>query len=479
MRRDDPRIEAWLTGRLPPGELPALQQALADPALAEAVIRAAGEQIALRAALRGQDCLAELPSPRPDETGRRTRGTRTRRRVRRTGRGPVWAALAAAACLLAALAVWQLRPGPTPSPGAGEEVRSQHEPPASRQPWRVLASGSGVRVGGDALAADALVSAGSRISADVPTQLRLAHRTEPIELELSGPFELALAGPATVACQRGTLRAKVGPRTRAAPFSVITPHARCTVLGTRFAVTIAADTTRVSVSEGTVAFARRDGDGEFAAPQELTAGMRADSAEAPSPVALLAYPLHRGPGSLDGTGRLSRILPLTLRRQPEWTDAGLLLDGRNHCVTRTNASWPELRAALVASRAVTLSVKVANRGPPSENLLLGVLYIRKNTEGARRLVSVRMDDGEPGVWVRWSVTVAPDGTMRTYRDGELQRASRIEDWPSQPGDPSVQLKLLMPLGHHGEPDEDLAVEFADVQLFDRVLTPDELRRLDP
>ncbi|MFW5860570.1 MAG: FecR domain-containing protein [Planctomycetota bacterium] len=480
MKPDDPRIEAWLTGRLPSDELPALQRALADPALAEAVIRAAGEQVALRAALRGQDCLAELAPPLPGNSSRRMRagGTRSRQRPRRSSRGPVWAVLIAAACLVVAFALWQLRPDPT-TPSSTADAGSPAEPPASELPWRVLAAGSLVRANGDAVAVDALLPSRARVRAELPAQLRLAHRSHPIELELDGPFQIALVGPDTVACDGGTLRAAVGPRSQGASFSVITPHARCRVLGTRFTVTVAEDATRVSVDEGRVAFARRTADGSFAAPQPLAAGMSANSADPPPPVPLLAYPLHRGPGSLDGTGTLERILPLTLRRPPQWTDAGLLLDARNHCVTRTNAPWPELHAALLDSRAVTFSLRALSRGPPPPNLLLGVLYIRMPEAGERRLVSVWMSDGKPGTWARWSVTVTPDGTARCYRGDELLRENRIEEWPPQPDDLSVQLKLLMPLGHHGDPDEDLAVEFADVLLFDRVLEPDELRRLGP
>lgn len=472
---DEERREAWLLGRLSAEDAAAVRREMADPAVAQALVRQAGEIVALRVALRGQ---AGVRGEGPTRTaGRRRRSQPLPRRMARRPRLP-WALVAGVMACLLGVAVWLLRSDP-PAPAADPVEQAQVGHLADRPPWEVVEAGPGINRGNGRLAIGDGLPAESKLTTTSAQRLRLRHRQADIDLVLLGPFHLELLDGSSLRCQRGELRVTVGRRQPGDPFAVATPHAHCTVLGTRFQVTVSPEETELQVSEGRVAFQPRTTDGELRPARIVTAGASALSAAATTvPVPLVAYPLEDGSGALAGTGRLQHILPLTMERSPQWTGQGLRVDAEHHLVTPTNASWPSLREALVASRAVTLSCRVRSHAPVSRNQLLAALYIRMAGEQRRRLITLMMvDEKAPSDWLRWSITVAPDGSMRTYRGAELVRNEMLEHWPPAPDDQSIQLKLLEPLGHHGEPNPDLAIEFADVLIFDRALEPDELRRL--
>lgn len=77
---------------------------------------------------------------------------------------------------------------------------------------------------------------------------------------------------------RGQLGLSVEPQAR--PFTLVTPHARVMVLGTRFSVEVGEGSTRVMVSEGRVRFIGNDGAEHIVTPGE-TALARRDAASPP------------------------------------------------------------------------------------------------------------------------------------------------------------------------------------------------------
>ncbi|MFW5846105.1 MAG: hypothetical protein ACOCXJ_07755 [Planctomycetota bacterium] len=463
----DPRWERWLEGHGDGGDDRIdLLQVASDPRQAEALVRLAGELVALRQALQGQ----------AQASGRNAEGLPAT--ARRPELGRIALLVASAAALLLALLLWTVAGGDQPD-GRGEA--------ASADPviWQVVDLEGLVRSPGGTLGADAQLPAGTMSTAASTAVLALRQTDIDADIRLHGPFQLRLMEHGhVIRCELGRLMARIGERREDAPVVVETPHARCTVLGTRFTVEVTPVDTRLAVDDGQVAFQAHlvtGGQGPvlLVGPGGRHVLPRPASAEPAQPVRpLVAYRFDRGPAGLAGTGRLQRILPLTVRDDPQWTDAGMLVDARDHIVTATNASWPSLRAALEDSRSLTLSARVRSRAPLRVNQLLATVYIRM-ADGERRLIALRAFGGLAQTWTRWSVTLDPDGLMDTYRDGELVRSGDREHWPLAPDDLSIEIKVLEPLGHHGEPRDDLAVEFADLLLFDRALAPEELLRLDP
>lgn len=462
---DRERIEAWLLGSLSPAEAEALQASLVDPATAEAVIDIAGEFVALRTALAESAPLAASP-PRPTSQQRRMHRSSepdgpSRRRNRWLGVG-----LIAAAVLL--MAFWWLH-----DEEAGETPGERLSSPVVAGQWRLVEESDATGPpSGDPLAP------GSILTTDVAVGTHLRQHAPPVDLHLHGPYHLEIIDADSLRLDQGRLEASVAERDGQRPFSITTPQARCTVYGTRFIVHVSAMTTRLEVTEGSVGFRARLASGDLGPERLVTAGLVARSDRGPEDAPLIAYRMDEGAAGLTGVGRLENILPLRMQREAAWTGDGLLFDTEHHCVTPANAPWPELREALIASRAITISARVRSVQPPPANVLLCSLYIRMPERGQRRLLQLWMWGGAANTWERWSITVSPDGAVHTYRNGQLERHSIMEEWPPQPSDPSIQIKLFQPVGDHGEPDPDLQLEYADLLVFDRALTASELRQID-
>lgn len=178
------------------------------------------------------------------------------RRFRQPRRTLPWAPLAAAALLLLAVGGWFLTRGP--------------------EPLATVVTADRI-----ALAPGATLPAGSAIVLPVGASLRLS-LVDGSEVVFSDQARARLDAPGALALDAGRAALVVAPRTGTAPpFVVRTPHGRISVLGTAFAVSVAAPATRVEVDHGRVRVTRPDG---LAA--EARAGERAELRTDRAPVAV-------------------------------------------------------------------------------------------------------------------------------------------------------------------------------------------------
>ncbi len=175
-----------------------------------------------------------------------------------------WPAVAAAVLATAGLALLLLRPGAPasiadPSGDVALVRDGKTLPVRESQP---LLPGDRIRTG-----ADGRVSIrfnGEATTLDVPADSR-------VELD---PDQ---GRGKRIAVEAGRLRCSVAPQPADKPFTVRTPHAEATVLGTTFSLSVSGGQTRLKVGEGQVRFASRSGGREpllVAARQAAAAGMK-------------------------------------------------------------------------------------------------------------------------------------------------------------------------------------------------------------
>lgn len=227
------------------GDAHLVEAGLADPGASLERLRHLRRHNRPSATLRTVDELdrrrADAAHPRPP--GGRSAGRLRRRRARR-GRSvpaavPVLLAVAAGLVLL----LWWAMPARDPVPdGAGVLARVVAVTGTAQ-----LREAGPLRPGDAVGPGDALLLASGasvRVRYDDGTEVALADGAR---------CAWALAGDAKrIELQSGTLSASVASQPADAPFAVITPHARATVLGTRFTLAVEDARSRLAVDHGRV-----------------------------------------------------------------------------------------------------------------------------------------------------------------------------------------------------------------------------------
>ncbi len=447
------RVDRYLTGGLDREELAILAEELRDPAAARRLVRAAADEWGILQALQGQTTGERPPAP----PRRRRPVRRPRARKVRARRPSLVVAGTLALAVAVALAWWAFagEPSAIPSPRAPADpgrLETIAGPTSSEEPRRIPAGGK------------------VRVPAGTTSVLHLADGSQ---IRIDGPAGLTVQTAHRLHCERGRLTASVVPRAAGSAWSLTTPHARCRVLGTVFELTVDAEGTVLTVTEGTVAF----GDAAGGHERACASGDRASRSAGPPP--LLRYPfVGRGEGLWAcGEGPAERP-PLTDDRPPRAHADGLLLTAEAHCVTATNSAWPELARRLRAAAGVTLVVRASYLAPPPENLLLAELHCKRTAPAGEDapdslLLQVRYQ-GRPDTARHCFATVwTGSGRLRRYRDGNLVAEDTQAFTMATIGD-RVQLKLSLPRGHHTPPPGFAGVVVHDLRLYDRALTPDEV-----
>jgi hypothetical protein len=327
-------IDRWLADEADEADAAAASAAVvADPALA----RGLAERLLIEAQLRRQ----LRPAGADAVPGARTRRLAARaRRGRATSSWRGWATAAAAAALVAIIALAWPRPRPAATPPSAIGAT-------------VVATDGARRHHGDAvgpLASGETVGPGDAIEVSTGrVELALAGGAGRVVLRdgfLSWP---AAAGDAA-RLSRGTLEASITHRDPAAPLRFAGPHCEIEIIGTRFALAVEGDTTRLDVSEGRVRAHRPDDDTavEVAAGGTLrisatgalvpTRLLRVDEAGPirrfadlpplqPGDTVVVAAGVHRDRWRLAVSGTAER--PITVRGEPGTIvdGAGIELDG--------------------------------------------------------------------------------------------------------------------------------------------------------
>jgi hypothetical protein len=213
-------IEEWLDDTIDDSAQVELEQQLADPQVANQLVRAAHFRHTLRRlAAKAPQQAAPQPTRSPLRLHRRPRSSRR----------PVLWWLATAACLCAAIGAWL--------------VVSQ----ASAAPDRPS-------LAGQTLAAGQVVSAG-----DAPLVLQWRDGTR-ADLSAGGELRVEAGEGKHLALRRGSLVATVAKQSIGMPMRISGPDCAAVVLGTVLEFSQAAAATRLSVSSGSVRLVRdRDG----------------------------------------------------------------------------------------------------------------------------------------------------------------------------------------------------------------------------
>ncbi len=239
-------IDAWLDGRLAPGEDDDLRAALADAGVAAE----AAALLRIEAELRGLRA-ASTPSTVPGPA-RRSRAPRSRRRAR------TWGIVAVAAALVIAATVALSHVADSPRLIVADAGDAATAIRAGAQ--RTLADG------------DAL-SAGDRVRAERDV-LRLRYVGEATALDLEPGGELTILADDAgkrLRLDDGALTATVAPQPSGQPLVATTAHAAAVVVGTRFRLSTDDQATHLAVDEGSVALRSRDAERIVAAGHEATA----------------------------------------------------------------------------------------------------------------------------------------------------------------------------------------------------------------
>jgi parallel beta-helix repeat protein len=229
------RIEAYLAGELDGSGVAALEAwLLADEAHRRRFVAAARRRVHLRS-----EIAAHLQRA---DAGLSAKRLRSPRRARPPIRLHLWAA-AAAVLLLCLTTVWFLTSvqhpvGPTLSDcGVGSSQSSG---------GRTLSASDGARV----LAGDRLTG---------PCSIRFPDGSM-LELAAEAAAELPASDEARLALISGGLSAKVAPQPDGVVFSIRTPQALVTVVGTRFSIVCTPGLSRVTVDEGHVRVGNASGE---------------------------------------------------------------------------------------------------------------------------------------------------------------------------------------------------------------------------
>lgn len=196
------------------------------------------------------------------------------RRARWFRRTPL-AAAAAAALALVALGLWILLRG---APSA-EIVAGAGDLEIDRGSDRVAVQAPCPLRDGETLQVPA--SGWAWIRYQDGTTLQLGSDTS---VTLGG--EGSVSGSKRVRVNRGVLFAEVKPQPPGYPMVLASPHAETKVLGTSFSLAVGADSTKLIVRSGKVAFAKREGEGSI----EVTSGHVATAAKG---VSLASEPIRR------------------------------------------------------------------------------------------------------------------------------------------------------------------------------------------
>ncbi len=291
-REQDALFHRYLSGRASPGDIRCLEEVLrGDPAARRELLMQSSLEHALRerfAAMENEQhtgALSSLQSLAASQAATDRRSwRRSARRFRRPGRGSriLWrVAVPAAAAVICIVAVYlSVHPRPASSPPAltarVTDMEGRVEP------------GDGIRDGalaaGDRIRPGEAIATGRGASATLvyPDGSTLHIRADTIvtlddTVETGGNKRILLRSGSPGAT--ASVRFAVSPQPDDRPLVVLTPHARTTVVGTRFTLVCGTDSTDVAVAAGAVRFAPRVG----GRGRLVTAGQRATIGEnAPS-----------------------------------------------------------------------------------------------------------------------------------------------------------------------------------------------------
>ena len=309
----DQLFTAWLAGSLSADEARQLQVLLRDP----------GARRRWRALADVEGALAERGSAIVAEPAQASPHTTRRLRVR-PARRVVWPWTLAASLLLACGGAWFVQQ-------PVQQVVQQPGQQPVQQPGQESAPVS-------AVALPALTAPMPAPDRDLPTAAgRRLDRGE----RMTGPLDVAwpdgsvvhLAPRATaripegergIVLESGDLAMSATHQQPGAPFVVVTAQARCIVVGTRFSVRCAGESTSLLVEEGRVAFQANGGHEQMVhAGDHVLAGR----AQPPSAGLVGWWPLDEGHGDeardASGQNHPGRI------RGPQWTAQGLRFPGGN------------------------------------------------------------------------------------------------------------------------------------------------------